>query len=621
VSIDDLITTVSRYLGEERTRSSFESFAAAQRMSLDPKASADFQLLRYAEHLLASAIGAASSRLVLSLLLRQKTLSTKAALKLLDDASAAIHYNREILQTALDHVRQGIGVFDKDVQLVCWNRQFGEVLGLPNDMVRIGIGLDEILRFNAEKGAFGPGAAEALVRERLSRYVETAEPFLERFPDRDLVVEVRANHMPGGGTVITLTDITPTVQAAEALERANETLERRVRERTRELERLNAELGRAKASAEEANISKTRFLAAASHDILQPLNAARLYVTSLVERKGAGEEARLVGNIDASLEAVEEILAALLDISRLDTGAMTAEIVAIRIDDLLRQLELEFAPLAREKGLKLTFVHSSLTVESDRRLLRRLLQNLVSNAVKYTQTGRVLVGCRRRRNSVRIDVYDTGIGIPKSKQRVIFTEFHRLEQGAKVARGLGLGLSIVERIARMLGHDVEIESAVGRGSHFSILVPRASVAPREIRRAEPRRVDRRQLTGLVVLCIDNEPNILDGMEALLKGWGCHVLTATDLGAALARIGEAHAPPTGLLVDYHLDAGNGIEAIAELRQRLGTDIPAILITADRSDAVLEAARTHEVQVLHKPVKPAALRALLAQWRVQRIAAAE
>ena len=621
VTIEDLTTTVSRYLGEERTRTSFESFAAAQRMSLEPKGVADFQLLRYAEHLLASAIGAASSRLVLSLLLRQKTVSTKAALKLLDDASAAIHYNREILQTALDHVRQGIAVFDKDMQLICWNRQFGEVLDLPPDMVRIGTCLDDILRFNAEKGAFGPGQVDELVHERLTRYVDTAEPFLERFPDRDLVIEVRATHMPDGGIVTTLTDITPTVQAAEALERANETLERRVRERTRELERLNAELGRAKGAAEEANISKTRFLAAASHDILQPLNAARLYVTSLVERQGGGEEARLVGNVDASLEAVEEILGALLDISRLDSGVMTSEVVSIRIDDLLRQLELEFAPLAREKGLELTFVHSSLTVEFDRRLLRRLLQNLVSNALKYTQNGRVLVGCRRHANCIRIDVYDTGIGIPKSKQRVIFTEFHRLEQGAKVARGLGLGLSIVERIARMLGHKVEIESGIGHGSHFSVEVPRALAVPKEVRRAEPRRVERRQLTGLVVLCIDNEPKILDGMQALLGGWGCEVLTATDLAAALTRVGDAEAPPNGLLVDYHLDRGNGIDAIGELRRRFGADMPAILITADRSAGVLDAARALKIQVLHKPVKPAALRALLAQWRVQRVAAAE
>ena len=222
VTIEELTTTVARYLGEERTSSAFESFAASRRISLDPRQEADIHLLRYAEHILASAIGAASSRLVLSLLLRKRTVSTKAALKLLDDANAAIQYNREILQTALDHVRQGIAVFDKDLQLVCWNRQFGELLDLPPSLTRVGNGLDEILRHNAAQGALGPGLPEELVRDRITRYVSGGEPIRERFADRGLVIEIRANHMPDGGLVTTATDVTPSVEAAEALERANE---------------------------------------------------------------------------------------------------------------------------------------------------------------------------------------------------------------------------------------------------------------------------------------------------------------------------------------------------------------------------------------------------------------
>jgi Na+/proline symporter/signal transduction histidine kinase/ActR/RegA family two-component response regulator len=621
VTVEELTTTVARYLGEERTRTSFDSYGLTRGISVDPKAEADFQLLRYAEHLLASAIGAASSRLVLSLLLRKRTVSTKAALKLLDDANAAIHYNREILQTALDHVRQGIAVFDKNLHLVCWNRQFGEILALPPQLTRVGTGLDHILRFHAEHSTSDRDAADALMRERLGRYVASGEPFLERFAERDLVMEVRANPMPDGGIVTTFTDITPSVKAAEELERANESLERRVRERTEELTRLNTELGRAKAEAEQANISKTRFLAAASHDILQPLNAARLYVTSLVERQGGGNDAQLVGNIDASLDAVEEIFGALLDISRLDTGAMKPEIVGFRIDELLRQLEVEFMPLAQEKGLKLKFVPCSLAVQSDRRLLRRLLQNLVSNAIKYTPDGRVLVGCRRRRGRLRIDVYDTGLGIPFSKKQAIFQEFHRLDQGAKVARGLGLGLSIVERIARVLNHEIAINSALGRGSRFSVEVPLSDPIPASQHQRVARKVDRVQLSGVTVLCIDNDLAILDGMETLLGGWGCRVFKAPDLAAAIAVIAQAKVSPDGLLVDYHLDDGNGIAAIAELRRRFGADLTAILITADRSPHVREEARANSIQLLNKPVKPAALRALLTQWRMQRVAAAE
>jgi Na+/proline symporter/CheY-like chemotaxis protein/two-component sensor histidine kinase len=618
VTVEELTTTVSRYLGEERTRSAFETFAGAERISLEQKEEADFRLVRYAEHILASAIGGASSRLVLSLLLRKRTVSTKAALKLLDDANAAIQYNREILQTALDHVRQGIAVFDKDLQLICWNRQFGEILDLPPSLIRVGAGLADILRFNSNRrGDLSADRAEDFVSTQIERYI-SGEPLLERLAESGTVIEVRANRMPDGGMVTTFTDITASVEAAEQLERANETLERRVHERTEELTRLNAALAHAKGEADAANISKTKFLAAASHDILQPLNAARLYVTSLIERQGQREERSLVDNIDASLEAVEEIFGALLDISRLDTGVMRPEFASFRINEMMRQIEVEFAPMAAAKGLNLTFVPCSLVVRSDRRLLRRLVQNLVSNAIKYTPSGRVLVGCRRRGDGLRIDVYDTGIGIPDSKWRDVFIEFHRLDQGAKIARGLGLGLSIVERVARVLDSKIELESETGRGSHFSVTVPRSNETPVDLPARDGARADSSQLAGITTLCVDNEPSVLDGMETLLRGWGCEVIKAPDLAFALTAISESPVMPNGLLVDYHLDHGNGIDAIAALRRRYG-DLPAILITADRSPAVREQAREEGIQVLHKPIKPAALRALLAQWRVLRVAA--
>src|SRR6266478_328996 len=358
VTVQDIQSTVAQYLGPERARHSFEAFAAIHNTRLDPAAPADFELLQHAEHLIASSIGAASSRLVMSLLLRKRTVSAKAALKLLDDSHAALHFNREILQTALNHVRQGIAVFDPDLQLICSNRQFGEILGLPPHLVQIGIPLREILEFMATINPPGLGDSESLIEMRLTAYTTEGEPYLERLQDRHMVIEVRANRMPGSGLVITFSDVTPSFEAAEALERSNATLEKRVRDRTEELTRLNSELAQAKSTAEDANISKTRFLAAASHDILQPLNAARLYVTSLVERQSGGEDSRLVENIDDSLEAIEEILGALLDISRLDAGAMTPSISSFKIGDLMRSLEIEFAPIARAKGLVLTFVPS-----------------------------------------------------------------------------------------------------------------------------------------------------------------------------------------------------------------------------------------------------------------------
>ncbi|HLZ06346.1 MAG TPA: hybrid sensor histidine kinase/response regulator [Bradyrhizobium sp.] len=621
VTVQDIQSTVAQYIGGDRAQLSFEAFAKGHHTRLDPAAPADFELLQHAEHLIASSIGAASSRLVMSLLLRKRTVSAKAALKLLDDSHAAMHFNREILQTALNHVRQGIAVFDTDLQLICSNRQFSDLLSLPPHLVQIGIPLREILEFMGAINPPGEGDGESEMTRRLAAYTTEGEPYLERLPDRHMAIEVRANRMPDGGLVLTFTDVTPSIEAAEALERSNATLEKRVRDRTEELTRLNSELALAKSTAEDANISKTRFLAAASHDILQPLNAARLYVTSLVERQNVGEDARLVENIDDSLEAIEEILSALLDISRLDAGAMTPSISSFKMADLMRSLEIEFAPLARAKGLKLTFVPCSLAVQSDRLLLRRLLQNFVSNAIKYTPHGRVLVGCRRRGEALQVCVYDTGVGIPVVKRGEIFKEFHRLEQGARIARGLGLGLSIVERLARVLNHRVAIDANAGGGSVFSVAVPTAAAVNHTAAVTSATPLARAPISGARIVCIENDPAILDGMKTLLKAWKADVIAVNDPDAAIEAIEAAGGGVTGLLVDYHLDRGNGVAAIRDIRRRFGETLPAILITADRSPHVRAAARDEKIAVLNKPVKPASLRALLGQWRIQQMIAAE
>ena len=621
VTVQEILATVAQYLGPERARESFEAFAARHRVSIEPSSPADFELLQHAEHLIASSIGAASSRLVMSLLLRKRTVSAKAALKLLDDSHAALHFNREMLQTALNHVRQGIAVFNPDLQLICSNRQFGELLGLPPHLVQIGIPLREIIEFLGATNPSGTSDGDALVEMRLTAYTTEGEPHLERLAGRHMVIEVRANRMPDGGLVITFSDVTPSFEAAEALERANATLEKRVRDRTEELTRLNSELALAKSAAEDASISKTRFLAAASHDILQPLNAARLYVTSLVERQSGGEDSRLVENIDDSLEAIEEILGALLDISRLDAGAMKPSITSFRVGDLMRSLEIEFTPVARAKGLRLTFVPCSLPVRSDRLMLRRLLQNLISNAIKYTPRGRVLIGCRRRGTSLQIGVYDTGVGIPALKRGEIFKEFHRLEQGARIARGLGLGLSIVERLARVLNHGIALDAVAGGGSFFSVTVPVAKIVTFTSAVTSATPLSKTPMSGTLIVCIENDPAILDGMKTLLTAWDANVIAASDPDAAIAAIEAGSRRVTGLLVDYHLDRGNGVAAIRDIRHRFGADIPAILITADRSPNVRLAAREEKIAVLNKPVKPASLRALLGQWRVQQQVAAE
>jgi CheY-like chemotaxis protein len=273
----------------------------------------------------------------------------------------------------------------------------------------------------------------------------------------------------------------------------------------------------------------------------------------------------------------------------------------------------------------LSFVPCSLPVESDRLLLRRLLQNFISNAIKYTPRGRVLVGCRRRGQSLQIAVYDTGVGIPLLKRGEIFKEFHRLEQGARIARGLGLGLSIVERIARVLNHGIALNSNVSGGSVFSVSVPVAKAINHTAAVTSATPLAKTSISGALIVCIENELAILDGMKSLLNAWGAEVIGTTDPDAAIeaieARIATEGGAVTGLLVDYHLDRGNGIAAIRDIRRRFGERIPAILITADRSPHVRAAAREENIAVLNKPVKPASLRALLGQWRIQQMVAAE
>jgi len=619
-TVGELIQTVSRYLGPERAETAFRGFAIARNVEVEPNAAVDLQTLRFSEHLLASAIGPASSRLVLSMLLTRRNLTTTAALKLLDEASAAMQTSRDVLQNALDHARQGVTAIDRDMKLVCWNREFRELFDLPDEMIHLGVGLDDIFRFNAARGLYGPVNADEFIADRIERFVVRLETLRTRLHPSGRVIEIRSARMPDDGVVTTYTDITETVAAQEALERANETLERRVRERTRELTRLNQELARAKTEADEANISKTRFLAAASHDILQPLNAARLFATSLVERVDAGsDQARLARNVDSSLDAVEEILSTLLDISRLDTGAMKPELSSFRLDEIVSQLAREFAPVAAEKGLKLKVLPTSLTVRSDRRLLRRVLQNLVSNAIKYTPSGRVIVGCRRLRGRVRIEIWDTGLGIASGQQRLVFREFKRLEQGAKVAPGIGLGLSIVERIARVLEHPITLRSQPGRGSVFALELPTAAAMP-VVASLEVLPAHRASaLKGLAILVIDNEPAILEGMKTLLESWGCTAVTAASEREAEQAILKSKMTPDVILADYHLDEADGLDAIVKLRWRLGAPIPAALITADRSPGLREKAASKDLQILPKPVRPAALRALLAKALTRRAAA--
>ncbi|WP_111561675.1 PAS domain-containing hybrid sensor histidine kinase/response regulator [Rhizobium sp.] len=616
ISVGDLKATISRYLGDERMERSFQTYQQNSGRKLEDDQPADMALIHFTEQLLGSAIGSSSARLVLSLILQKVEDASADTAWLLDQASEALQYNQDMLQTALSQMDQGIAVFDSSNHLTIWNRRFRQLLDLPETSGQVGFPLADIVAILSQRGDIPVSEVSQTVRH----FLTLDKPFALVLGRGERIIEVRSNAMPDKGIVATFTDITQRVAADQALKQANETLEQRVAERTAELTRVNHELGEARASADEANLGKTRFFAAAGHDILQPLNAARLYSSALVERMGQSESSAIVRNIDSALESVESILGAVLDISRLDTGAMRPRLASVPLADLLERIQTDFAPIAREKRLKLVVMPTSLRVRSDPNLLRRLVQNLVSNAIKYTLTGKVLVGARRRGNQVVIQVMDSGIGIPPSKFRTVFKEFARLDEGAKTASGLGLGLSIVDRIARVLSHPVELHSTHGKGTDFRIVMPRdiSPVAEAPMTTAPAER-SAQNLKGLKVLCIDNEPHILEGMQLLLSGWGCAVQLADSL-AGVAALDAREGAPDLVIADYHLGDGTGVAAILSVRERFATYVPGLVITADRTLEVRADTERHGIGIQHKPVRPAALRAYITQISAQKRAAA-
>ncbi len=606
VSMAELQATVASYLGYERTRRAFDAHFGNR--DTDKRGVVDRDAFDFAEQMLASAIGSASGRLVMSLLLKRHDTGSDQTLRLLDDASMALQQNRDLLQTAIDQVDQGISVFDARYRLSNWNRQFRTLLDLPIQFGAAGTAMSAIAETVLPHIAHSQAGRFADTEAFMERLTETGTPWqITLVGDRPRTIEILARPLPGGGVVISWNDITTLVDAAQALQQANETLEQRVEQRTVALSNANADLAVAREMAEAANAGKTRFLAAVGHDILQPLNAARLYTSSLSERLANAPDAELARNVDSALESVEDILGAVLAISRLDAGAQEPVLAPFPLQTLLDRLESDFAPMAAQAGLPLDMAHTDIWVTSDIGLLRRLLQNLLSNALKYTETGSVGIRVRTIREQIVVDVFDTGQGIGPADRETVFTEFRRLPAGRDMAPGLGLGLSIVQRLAQTLGHPISLDSTLGQGSTFSVSLPVTAAVPIEARTQDKRTLKRSsaKLDGLVVLCVDNEPRILDGMKALLGGWGCHVLTARDAEEAC----NSSQSPGVVIIDYHLDTTTGIEAISAIRGHYGSALPAVLVTADRSTEVSVAAADADMVVFNKPLKPASLRAFL------------
>lgn len=421
-------------------------------------------------------------------------------------------------------------------------------------------------------------------------------------------------------------DITERRNAEIALQETNENLEKRVAARTQALSLVNKELRKentvralmedelrqAKSDAEAANLGKTRFLAAASHDLLQPLNAARLFTSALAQQSHQNETQSLVDNLDGALQSAEELITAILDISKLDAGALEPKLSHFMLQTVFTNLSNEFTAMALDKHLSFRSVACKAVVYSDQTLLRRVLQNFISNAIRYTSEGKVLLGARHLNGRLRLEIWDTGVGIPKDKLKEVFEEFRRIDNPRhSEVKGLGLGLAITERIARMLDHEIKVRSWQGQGTVFSIEVPLGDVSKAEKSRPEQRGwIRSKGLIGIRVLVIDNEPKILEGMEALLRGWSCKVVTALSAKAATAKVEADQFIPDIILADYHLsETDTGLMALQELAPYWEKPVPAIIITADRTDPVKQEITDQGVYLLNKPVKPAALRAMI------------
>ncbi|MDP3517763.1 MAG: PAS-domain containing protein [Pseudohongiella sp.] len=559
-------------------------------------------LLIRLERELAGAIGSSASRLLITSLASPSTVAVDQVVDWASEASQLYRFNRELLQASVENIPQGISVIDKELRLVAWNRRYLEIFNYPEGLIRAGVAIEEILRFNARRGLFGTGDSdiEREVQKRLE-YLRTGSRYrYQRQQPSGHIIELQGNPMPDGGFVTTYTDITELVTIQTELKQINTELEQRVEERTQAL-------SVAKQAAEHAHHSKSKFFAAAGHDLMQPFNAASLFCGMLLQRL-KNDEARLALQIQQSLQNAEELLTMLLEMTKLESGNLQAHKKDIPLWEILSPLDATFSMLAREKGLQFKMHPSQIVVHTDQKILQRILQNLLSNAIRYTQHGRVVCGIKRRPdNLIELQVWDTGKGIPAEKFNEIFMEFKQLDQQDHNP-GLGLGLAIVERMCKLLEIPISLKSTVNRGTCFSLTLPVASwKSPALQRKRNYRDLSQWQLTDNThVLLLDDAPDIRDALASLLGSWGAQVTACASIAEAMQHTRQ----PDLLFIDYHLaDNEIGTDAIVQLRARWKTDIPAILSTADPDEHIREQVVEVGALFLPKPVKQAALKRLL------------
>lgn len=607
ISPDGLSALASRFLDAEAVTHSFQKLGSDSGIKIKGAGPTDWLLVQHTEKLLARAIGASSARVIMSSVLAGVNVELDDLLTIFDQTTHTDRFDQHMLQSTLENVSQGISVVDSQQRLMAWNGPYVELFNYPNELVHVGVPVQTLIEYNISEGWLEDVEASDQARRRVN-HMRAGKPHVyERKIPNGRFVRISGSPMPGGGYVTTFTDITEDKRREEALIEANEMLEARVSERTKALEGLTLDLDQARKEAVGANASKTRFLAAASHDLLQPLNAARLFLGAI---EGGKDEASLVTKADHAIQSADQLLKGLLDISRLDHSNVEANITDIPLSPLFEDLVDEAAPMASKAGLDLRFVPTLLSVKADPDFLQSILRNFLSNARRYANTGGILLGARRRNGKVAIEVWDTGPGIAEDRQSLIFEEFQRFEDIDNLGiRGAGLGLSVAQRMAELMGSELSVSSTVGKGSVFRVTLDRSNRQQMPVKKlAKARGKQAEKLTGLTVLCIDDEVTILDGMKALLSSWDCEVLTCSNGEDAIDLV--CNNDVKVIIADFQLGPNeNGLDVIAHLRPHLKSPDNVCLLSARKAKDIQSYAVNDNIRILSKPANPDDIRRFL------------
>ncbi|GAA5135064.1 hybrid sensor histidine kinase/response regulator [Thalassotalea piscium] len=616
----ELELLVSRFVGVKKARNSFANFQRSTIRKELGNVAYNEKLLQHTENTLASVMGSSSARLVLSSAIDGRDIALDEIAVLVEEASSQRQqYSEHLLQSAIENASEGISIVDQELNLVAWNKKYLDIFNYPPELIFKGCPIEQLIRFNISRGLIGDGNIEQQVSKRLA-YLRSGSPHSsERVHDDGKVIRIEGNPLPGGGFVMLFSDITAFRQAEKVLKETNVDLETIIQERTQKLEQTNEALAIAREKAEQAHIKKSLYLKACSHDLMQPLEAARLFTSALASQDNLNDDQkRQVTNIDRSLKVANDLLAELGEIARIESGNIKPRFSAFSLNELLKELAQEFSAAAIEYQVKFRVAPTKVWVRSDRGLLRRILQNLIANAFRYASPGTILVAARAIHNNVDIFVLDNGPGIPIDKQDIVFDQFIQLNTAqVNGGRGLGLGLNITQSLSQLLGHKLGLKSEVNQGCKFSVSVEKALP---QVKLAIEKPATKVGLKGVTVMCIDNDPDVLSGMIELLSAWQCNVISAESFSQAKQLFNEHIDEIEILLVDYQLENDlNGLDLIELMRAKCNHYLPAILVTATTDPDIGEKTDAADVGYMRKLVKPAALRAMMGAMLAQKLQA--